>query len=282
MGYTPAARIHLGADWLGTAEELAAEATRYLLESGFDSTFACTERTVRYYVTRGVLTAPDKGTADRRKAVFGPRHFRQLVLARLLVGRGWDLDRVTSLIIGQGGPKDERQLDELLNNLATPTPAEIILFGNRQQEPKETLYSSEIAEETVEDSAPRLPRSAERKQPAASKSAGVRERLSKELITRARQENGGLDRLAEIIRRFQQDPELSTPEQQALSELAEMAQLAFRNPSRKERWTRVKLAPWCEINLRVSQAKMPSRSQRDYIVQEFSRLLSDFEPDLDI
>lgn len=280
MGYTPAARINLASDWRGTAEELAAKASEFLAESGFDQKFFCTERLVRYYLTRGVISPPEKDVLDRRKALFAPLQFRQLVLTRLLAERGWDLERVAGQLQGPKGPKTERELDELLNQLAEPTEAERLLFRSRLEQPsladfrsRPGLYhqsnKSVVTVKSDVDETGEEPSRAERR-PA-------RESLTRKIIHSARSEEGGLAKLSMIAEKMLRDPDLQPGEAAALRELADMARLAFRQGSRKERWTRVRLAPWCEVNIKIGKDGELSESQKSHIIKEFIKVLEDYD-----
>ena len=267
---SPAARITLPSDWRGTAEALAEKATEFLLKCGFDAKFGGSERLVRYYVTRGVLSPPEKDEIDRRKAVFGPLQFRQLVLTRLLAERGWDIDRIIQQLRGIKGAKGERELDELLNQLAEPTQAEKLLFKSRQEHPEaeEIVYSrptQSIVTEAVGGDYP------------DRKPGDARESIIRRLVTSARGKDGGLDQLARTADRLLKEPGLTVGESAALAELAEMARLAFRQEGRKERWTRVKLAPWCEVNLRIGKESELSESQKSHMMREFKRIIEDYD-----
>lgn len=279
MGFMPAARIKLASDWRGTAEELAAEATAFLAESGFDEKFACTERLVRYYLTRGVLASPEKDSVDRRKALFGPLQFRQLVLTRLLAERGWDLDRVVGQLQGAAGPKPERELDLLLNQLAEPTQAERLLFRSRREDAAgDTIVFAQDASYSAGKgarlgSAPREREVEESAEPTRSRKA----QLMRHLVHSAKAEEGGLEKFTIIAQKLLRDPSLTEAESEALRELAEMARLAFRQPGKKERWTRVKLAPWCEVNIRVGKDSELSETQKTHIISEFKRLIEDYD-----
>lgn len=277
MGFMPAARIKLASDWRGTAEELAAEATAFLAESGFDEKFACSERLVRYYLTRGVLAGPEKDPVDRRKALFGPLQFRQLVLTRLLAERGWDLDRVTGQLQGPEGWKAERELDLLLNQLAEPTQAERLLFRSRREEAAGTLFGDNVAFSAGKGlnlaSAPREREVRESGEPAR----GQRMQVVRQMMHAMRTEEGGLEKITLLAEKLLRDPNLSEAEALALRELSEMARLAFRQPGKKERWTRMKLAPWCEVNLRVGKDSELSESQKTHIIKEFTRLIEDYD-----
>lgn len=275
MGLNPMARIRMTSDWRGTAEELAAEATAFLAACGFDEKFACTERLVRYYLTRGVLTPPEKDQVDRRKALFSPLQFRQLVLTRLLAERGWDLDRVIGQLQGGDGAKSEAELNDLLNQLAEPTQAERLLFKSRSED-----GDMSVSEGSIRFSAAKGPLRRIDNELLSESSEPVRANkgsLLRRLLHSAKNEEGGLDRLAVMAERMLKEPNVTEAESGALRELAEMARLAFRQGGRKERWTRVKLAPWCEVNIRVGKDSELSETQKTHIIKEFSRLIEDYD-----
>lgn len=275
---SPAARIHLPKDWQGTAEELAATTSRFLADCGFDAKFFCTERLVRYYLSRGVLTAPDKDPVDRRKALFGNLQFRQLVLTRLLAERGWDLERVQSQLIGFKGPKSVNELNDLLNQLAEPTPAEQLLFQSRRDSPdpcaepvffRQSQKSlSQEADDRIDVSSKSTTNRSEREQ--------QRSNMPRQFIQAAR-DDVTLHKLALLAEKVMADSNLPSEELRALRELAEMARLASRSGAKKERWTRLKLAPWCEINLRISGEVDMNDELKYYMLNEFRRILDNYD-----
>ncbi len=265
MGYTPAAQIDLAEDWRGTAEELAAKTTAFLLKCGFDHPFGCTERLVRFYVTRGVLTPPEKDAVDRRKALFGPTQFRQLVVGRLLSERGWDLDRVIGQLQGLKGPKDSRELDALINQLAEPTPSERLLFETRAN--TGNILNIEMRESY--ESAPHFSLPAE-------KSPTERDRVARKLLSHAKA-SGGTERLVQLTEKLLREPGLSSEESETLRQLGDMARLAGNEPGRRERWTRIRLAPWCELNLRVSKSFEIGKKDKMMVINNLERILRDYD-----
>ncbi len=278
---TPAARITLPQDWHGTAEELALKANEYLEECGFDAKFGGSERLVRYYVTRGALTAPDKDDIDRRKAVFGPLQFRQLILTRLLAERGWDIDRIVDQFQTPKGPKSERELDALLNQLAEPTQAEKLLFKSRRDRPDSSVEDEKPSYSSHGAFEPKVLRMHSLMQPTENvHMADTRESLTRRILKSARGDEGGLDRLAQTAEKLLKEAQLGPAEAEALKEIAVMARLAFRQDGKKERWTRVKLAPWCEVNIRVGNDSQLSESQKTHIIKEFKQLIEDYDSTL--
>lgn len=274
----PAARITLPGDWQGTAEELATAASRFLADCGFDEKFFCSERLVRYYLSRGVLTPPAKDPVDRRKALFGSLQFRQLVLTRLLAERGWDLERVHGQLVGFKGPKSVGELNELLNQLAEPSQAERLLFRSRQ-------VSDQAVNESVVYSRSEEPglglRSSAKGAPAEAgdaspERAARRSGIPRQLVQAAR-EDVTLRKLALVVEKTLADASLQPDEVRALRDLAEMARLAFKTGAKKERWTRVKLAPWCEVNLRIGGDIDLNDEVKYYLINEFRRILEDYD-----
>ena len=276
--FRPAARIKLPPDWQGTAQELAERASAFLADCGFDEKFFCTERLVRYYLARGVLTPPERDSVDRRKALFGNLQFRQLILTRLLAERGWDLDRVHGQLNGFKGPKSVNELDDLLNQLAQPTQAEQLLFQSRKDHPhvaESKVYSSR-SETTLADDDDLANRSPKVWSERSTSGAPRRSGLARQFVHAAK-DDVTLRKLALVVEKALGDPNLQEDEAKALKELAEMARLAFRSGGKKERWTRVKLAPWCEVNLRIGGDIMLSSEVKSHIANEFRRIIDDYD-----
>lgn len=266
MGYLPASHLDAAPDWKGTAEELADKATGFLLRCGFDRPFGCSERLVRFYVTRGVLTPPEKDAVDRRKALFGPLQLRQLAVARLLAERGWDLDRVIGQLQGVKGPKGDRELDALLNQLGEPTQSERLLFESRQSQ----------LESRIEEPSNTAGTAPSERSEGLGKSLTERDRLARKILTVAR-ESGGLDRLTTLTNKLLRDPGASREERETMRQLGEMARHAANQPGKRERWTRIKLAPWCEVNLRVGKLSEPTEDEKTRIIKEMRQLLEDYD-----
>jgi DNA-binding transcriptional MerR regulator len=245
---------------------LAGKTTAFLLKCGFDRQFGCTERLVRFYVTRGVLTPPEKDDVDRRKALFGPVQFRQLVVGRLLSERGWDLDRVIGQLQGLNGPKDARELDALINQLAEPTPSERMLFESRANL-QVTERIELLAEPDPEE---------RRRASAAPRSATERDRLARRILMEARA-SGSTERLVQLTDKLLRDPNLTPEEGETLRQLGDMARMAGNEPGRRERWTRIRLAPWCELNLRVSKSFEIGKKDKLMIMRNLEKILENYD-----
>ena len=266
MGLSPAARLPAADAWQGTAEELAEKASVFLAECGFDRAFASSERLVRYYATRGVVSPPAKDEVDRRKALFGGLQLRQLIIGRLLSERGWDLERVIGQLQGLKGPKDNRELDALINQLAEPTPSEQLLFESRANLPvsERIELMSEPAQE-VRTSASAAPRS-----------PTERDRLARRILFEAKA-SGGTERLVQLTSKLLRDPSLTPEESETLRQLGDMARMAGNQPGRRERWTRIRLAPWCEVNLRVGKNLEPDKKDKLMVIRNLERILQDYD-----
>jgi hypothetical protein len=78
-------------DWRGTAWELAEVVSDVLETFGMEKDPIPTERLVRYYVTAGVLTRPEK---EGREAYFGFRQIVEFLAVRVLLDDGWTLARI--------------------------------------------------------------------------------------------------------------------------------------------------------------------------------------------
>lgn len=84
-----------------------------------------TERTIRFYVTRGLVTPPDgRGTA----ATYGYRHLLQVLLIKLRQMEGATLETIRDEIQSQTGDVLERRIAAALGS-AVPTPGLLPLLA---------------------------------------------------------------------------------------------------------------------------------------------------------
>jgi len=118
-------------DFQGTAEELATFVSEKLAELGFGERHRSSERLVRFYAYQKLLSRPEKAPDDGRQRLFGQLQVRQLLLARLLAERGWDLDRIRTLLLQN---QEINSLNKLIDELATPTEAEKLFFRTRSSD----------------------------------------------------------------------------------------------------------------------------------------------------
>jgi len=111
----------------GTAADLAEAAAEWLEVLGYTEQRP-TERLVRYYVQKKVLTPPVR---RGKEAVFGVRQLRELVVARELSDDGWSLAKIASWIRGA----DTKALLDLIDNKQIPASS-LIGAGMRQVFPE--------------------------------------------------------------------------------------------------------------------------------------------------
>lgn len=245
-------------DFLGTAEELAVFVTDKLVELGFGQRHQASERLVRFYAYEGLLSRPERAADDRRKANFGPLQIRQLLLARLLAERGWDLPRIRDLLKSR---TTTAQLNGLIDDLATPNEAEKLFFKVRDESRTELLLS--IQEPSRNDCASPERRLAPRRE-SQGYAASLRD-LS--------DSDSPAETLKIIIKKELIRPDIS-PEARDLFQ-----QLMAFNPSspgdepKRERWTRLRLSHWCEAHFNIDGKANPTKDELQAIVDQFSKAL---------
>ena len=259
-------------EFLGTAEDLAAFVSDKLAALGFGDRHRSTVRLVRFYAYEGLLSKPERAPDDRRKANFGPLQVRQLLLARLLAERGWDLDRIRTLL------QENRlvaQLNRLIDELATPTEAEKLFFRTRSSE------TDSLAEPTVAYKPARSPAapifSARDHEVPDMAAPRFRRKGSYSTVQQLRQIADAEDSPAEALR-------LMIKKEMARDDLSPAARnlfeqlLAFNPTSRgdepkTERWTKLRLAHWCEAHFNIDSRITPTKEELQEIVDNFSKAL---------
>lgn len=83
-------------DWRGSAAELAEQVNQLLPQLGVqEEVGTVNERLVRYYVTKKVLTPPDR---EGREALFGYRQVVELLVTRYLMKDGWPLEKIAAMV----------------------------------------------------------------------------------------------------------------------------------------------------------------------------------------
>jgi DNA-binding transcriptional MerR regulator len=259
-------------DFLGTAEDLAAFVSDKLAGLGFGDRHRSTERLVRFYAYEGLLSKPEQGPDDKRQRLFGPRQVRQLLLARLLAERGWDLDRIRTLL---NENRELPQLNKLIDELATPTEAEKLFFRTRASEADsvaEAPRSVSLLQSRIVPSA----FSARDEEPEFS-SPKFRRKASYATVQQLRQVAEAEDSPAEALR-------MMIKKEMARGDLTPAARnlfeqlLAFNPTSRgdepkTERWTRLRLAHWCEAHFNIDSRINPTREELSEIADNFKKAL---------
>lgn len=253
-------------DFLGTAEELAAFVTDKLIELGFGQRHQASERLVRFYAYEGLLSRPERAADDRRKANFGPLQIRQLLLARLLAERGWDLPRIRDLLKSR---TTIAQLNGLIDDLATPNEAEKLFFKVRGEINQGNDLSMEI-----DDSIASVRESRNYCLSPERRSAPRRESQGYAASLRDLSDSDSpAETLKIIIKKELIRPDIS-PEARDLFQ-----QLMAFNPSspgdepKRERWTRLRLSHWCEAHFNIDGKANPTKDELQAIVDQFSKAL---------
>jgi hypothetical protein len=264
----------IGDDFLGTAEELALHVSTKLQTLGFGDRHRATERLVRFYTYENLISKPERANDDRRKANYGSLQVRQLLLARLLAERGWELDRIRNLL------KDNAHVDKLnklIDELAQPNEAERLFFRTASPQPPEghvrpasmrpnRLYSmAPFESDTVSE-------------PDAGAPAPRKSRFANEAYQHLRDlADSPMPALQfrKLVIKESMRPDLEPEVRELYQQL-----LAFHPTSRgeepkRERWTRLRLAHWCEASFHIDNRGRPSEEELDEIVDKFRKALKD-------
>ena len=258
-------------EFLGTAEDLAAFVSDKLSSLGFGDRHRSTERLVRFYAYEGLLSKPERAPDDRRKANFGPLQVRQLLLARLLAERGWDLDRIRTLL------HENRmipQLNKLIDELATPTEAEKLFFRTRasdldsMSEPvmnyKPARSASPIYSQRDEPHAPL----SSPKSPRQSSYATVQQ-----LRQIADSDESPADALRLMIKKEMMRDDLTPAARNLFEQLLAFNPTSRGDEPKSERWTKLRLAHWCEAHFNIDSRITPTKEELQEIVDNFSKAL---------
>lgn len=260
-------------EFLGTAEDLAAFVSDKLASLGYGDRHRSTERLVRFYAYEGLLSKPERAPDDRRKANFGPLQVRQLLLARLLAERGWDLDRIRTLLHEN---REISQLNKLIDELATPTEAEKLFFRTRSSE-SETLSEPSVAPyRSVRNLSPSVFSARDVESPDMS-GPKFRRKSSYATVQQLRQIADNDESPAEALR-------LMIKKEMARDDLTPAARNLFEqllafNPTsqgdepKTERWTKLRLAHWCEAHFNIDSRVTPTKEELQAIVDNFSKAL---------
>lgn len=254
----------------GTAEDLAAFVSEKLADLGYGDRHRSTERLVRFYAYEGLLSRPEQAPDDKRQRLFGPRQVRQLLLARLLAERGWDLDGIRTLL---NDNRELPQLNKLIDELAPPTEAEKLFFRTRRSEPESV---AEPAARSVRDFSPLMFSARDDDSPDTS-APKFRRKSSYAILQQLRQIADSDDSPAEALR-------LMIKKEMAREDLSPAARnlfeqlLAFNPTSRgdepkTERWTKLRLTHWCEAHFNIDSRVNPTKEELLEIAENFKRSL---------
>ena len=264
----------IGDDFLGTAEELAHQVSKKLEELGFGDRHHATERLVRFYTYENLISKPERANDDRRKANYGSLQVRQLLLARLLAERGWELDRIRNLL------KDNAQVDKLnklIDELAQPNEAERLFFRTAaHQDPEGQIRPASVRANRLYsiDSFD----AASLNEPDAGMPPPRKSRFAHETFQQLRDlSESPMPALLfrKLVVKESMRPDLEPEVRELYQQL-----LAFHPTSRgeepkRERWTRLRLSHWCEASFHIDNRGRPSEEDLDEIVNKFRKALKD-------
>ncbi|MEY4817540.1 MAG: hypothetical protein RLZZ23_313 [Verrucomicrobiota bacterium] len=265
-------------EFLGTAEDLAAFVSDKLASLGFGDRHRSTERLVRFYAYEGLLSKPERAPDDRRKANFGPLQVRQLLLARLLAERGWDLDRIRTLLHEN---RIIAQLNKLIDELATPTEAEKLFFRTRGSEQVSPMLSEPDAR-SMKEIRTRLH---SRSQPEmldcspffGSSSPRPSRKTSYSTVQQLKQiadsEDSPAEALRLMIKKEMARDDLSPAARNLFEQLLAFNPTSQGDEPKTERWTKLRLAHWCEAHFNIDSRITPTKEELQRIVDNFSKAL---------
>ena len=257
-------------EFLGTAEDLAAFVSDKLASLGFGDRHRSTERLVRFYAYEGLLSKPERAPDDRRKANFGPLQVRQLLLARLLAERGWDLDRIRTLLHDN---REVAQLNKLIDELATPTEAEKLFFRTRGSNAESV---AEPAPRSARDFSPLMLSARDDESPDMS-SPKFRRKSSYSTVQQLRQiadsEESPADALRLMIKKEMMRDDLSPAARSLFEQLLAFNPTSRGDEPKTERWTKLRLTHWCEAHFNIDSRISPTKDELQEIVDNFSKAL---------
>ncbi len=252
----------LDAPFVGTAEELAAYVSGKLADLGFGPRFQANERLVRFYAFEGLIDKPERAEDDKRRANFGDKQVRQLLVARILSERGNDLETIRGMLRQHG---TLAQLNQLIDEHARASelerrPAREIVA--QMAEPMETyVRSPRRLSHGMAD--PGSARSNRFSSEALHQLRDVSESRSPGLIFR------------KMVIRESERPDL-TPEVRSLyRQLLAFHPTTPGEPPKRERWSKIRLAPWCEVLVHIDGRAKPSQEEIDEMVVNFRKSLED-------
>ena len=263
-------------EFMGTAEELADFVSNKLVELGFGAQHNTSERLVRFYVYQGIISKAERALDDKRKANFGPTQVRQLLLARLLSERGWDLDRIKSLLIDNSSA---HKLNSLIDSLATPTEAEKLLFKT-----KSSSFNKLGSIKTASEGSARSPRAIRDLKPEMNYYMSVndseddfRRKISPsreaQKIRDVSEARSPAEALKNFVKKELMRDDLSPEAKELFLQLLAFNPTVRGDEPKRERWSRLRLNHWCEIHLNIDGKPALKESEINQLVEKFRNSL---------
>ena len=249
--------------FVGTAEELAAYVSGKLASLGFGPRFQANERLVRFYAFEGLIDKPERAEDDKRRANFGDKQVRQLLVARILSERGNDLETIRGMLRRHGSLA---QLNQLVDEHAMASELE-------------SRSSREIVSSMAEPSATYLRSPRRLSHPGAPDAgAGRPGRFSSETLQQLRDvsdsRSPGLIFRKMVMREYDR-PDLSPEVRGLYRQLLAFHPTTPGEPPKRERWSKIRLAPWCEVMVHIDGRAKPSQEEIDEMVLNFRKSLED-------
>ena len=261
-------------DFQGTAEDLATFVSEKLAELGFGERHRSSERLVRFYAYQKLLSRPEKAPDDGRQRLFGQLQVRQLLLARLLAERGWDLDRIRTLLLQN---QETSALNKLIDELATPTEAEKLFFRTRSSE--DDSVTAQLRSETRRMHA-RMPTAYSQRDEMAEPSAPAYKPARKSSFAMVQQmkqvaesDESPADALRLMIKKELARDDLSPAARSLLDQLLSFNPSSRGDEPKTERWTKVRLTHWCEAHFNIDSRMTPTKEELLEIADNFSKAL---------
>jgi hypothetical protein len=266
----------LDPDFLGTAAELAAYVSMELYKMGFSQRFYANERLVRYYAWEDLLDRPTPSNeGDRRRKLFDGRQAKRLLAARILSERGSDLDSIRRELKTAAAQKDG--LESLIDGIATVGSLE----GRDSNQPEPGF--PEVTEERTYGSPPRNKRKmadsddeGARFSPSYSPLFSVTPMRNAAFGSKLRKisDSGSPGLMFRKMVMMELDRDDLSDESRALYRQL----LAFHpsdpgEPPKRERWSKIRMAPWCEVLLRIDEKQRPEQEEVELIVSNFRKAL---------
>jgi DNA-binding transcriptional MerR regulator len=255
-------------EFLGTAEDLAAFVSDKLASLGFGDRHRSTERLVRFYAYEGLLSKPERAPDDRRKANFGPLQVRQLLLARLLAERGWDLDRIRTLLHEN---RLVAQLNKLIDELATPTEAEKLFFRTRSSDAVSLAEPDAVNYKPSRLSTPVYSRTDEAIPSLSPPRSGRKTSYStvQQLRQIADSEESPAEALRLMIKKEMAREDLSPAARNLFEQLLAFNPTTRGDEPKTERWTKLR----CEAHFNIDSRITPTKEELREIADNFSKAL---------
>lgn len=254
--------------FVGTAEELAAYVSGKLAALGFGPRFQANERLVRFYAFEGLIDKPERAEDDKRRANFGDKQVRQLLVARILSERGNDLETIRGMLRQHG---TLAQLNQLVDEHAMASELEgrshRSSVGAILQEPSAVHYSRldmDLGMEPGHGSrAKPVPRAGRFSSETLQQLRDISDSRSPGLVFR------------KMVMRESQREDLSPEVRGLYRQLLAFHPTTPGEPPKRERWSKIRLAPWCEMMVHIDGRAKPSQEEIDEMVINFRKSLED-------